>query len=131
MKRAREVDPEGLRTLGIITKPDTLLEGSDSETVYVSLARNEQVEFKHGWHVVKNQDFGKGEFDPLKRDSEETEYFETSSFKTLPPYSRGVLHLRKRLSKLLFDQIITQLPSLIRDIDQGSANCQAGLERLG
>lgn len=131
LKRARDVDPEGLRTLGIITKPDTLLAGSDSETVYVSLARNEQVEFKLGWHVVKNQDFGKGEFDPQKRDSEETEYLETSNFKTLPLYSKGVVRLRKRLSEMLFNQIRLQLPSLIEDIDQGSASCQAGLDSLG
>ncbi len=31
LKRAREVDPEGLRTLGLITKPDTLPSGSESE----------------------------------------------------------------------------------------------------
>lgn len=131
LKRAREVDPEGLRTLGIITKPDTLLGGSESEAVFVSLARNEQVEFKLGWHVVKNQDLGKGEFDPETRDREETEYFAISSFSALPAGSRGVSRLRKRLSKVLFNQIRRQLPNLIEDIEQGSASCEAALEKLG
>lgn len=131
LKRAREVDPEGLRTLGIITKPDTLLGGSESETVFVSLARNEQVEFKLGWHVVKNQDLGMGEFDPNKRDREEIEYFEMSSFKALPAASKGVSRLRQRLSKVLFNQIRRQLPNLIEDIEQGSASCEDALKRLG
>lgn len=131
LKRAREVDPEGLRTLGIITKPDTLLGGSESETVFVSLARNEQVEFKLGWHVVKNQDLGMGEFDPKKRDREEIEYFGMSSFKALPAASRGVSRLRQRLSKVLFNQIRRQLPNLIEDIEQGSASCEDALKRLG
>ncbi|MCJ1465027.1 hypothetical protein MMC07_003642 [Pseudocyphellaria aurata] len=131
LKRAREVDPEGLRTLGIITKPDTLPGGSDSEMVFLSLARNEQVEFKLGWHVVKNQDLGKGDFDPEERDKEEMEYFETSSFKTLPVTTRGVSRLRQRLSKVLFNQIRRQLPNLILEIEQGSASCEAALEKLG
>lgn len=131
LKRAREVDPEGLRTLGIITKPDTLLGGSESEMGFLSLARNEQVEFKLGWHVVKNQDLGKGEFDPDQRDREEVEYFETSSFNSLPAGSRGVSRLRQRLSIVLFNQIRRQLPNLIEDIEQGSTSCEAALEKLG
>ena len=131
LKRAREVDPEGLRTLGIITKPDTLLGGSESEAGFVSLARNEQVEFKLGWHVVKNQDLGKGEFDPEKRDREENDYFVISSFNVLPAELRGVSRLRQRLSKVLFNQIRRQLPNLIEDIEQGSASCEAALEKLG
>ena len=56
LKRARELDPEGFRTLGTITKPDNLVQGSVGETSFLSLARNEDLEFKHGWHGVKNQD---------------------------------------------------------------------------
>lgn len=130
LKRAREVDPEGLRTLGIITKPDTLLGGSESEAGFVGLARNEQVDFKLGWHVVKNQDLGKGGYDPEKRDREENEYFEISSFNALPAESRGVSQLRQRLSKVLFNQIRRQLPNQIEDIEQGSAGCEAALEKL-
>lgn len=73
LKRARELDPEGFRTLGIITKPDTLANGSVGETSFLSLARNEKFEFKHGRHVVKNQDTAKGGFDPANQDREEDE----------------------------------------------------------
>jgi GTPase SAR1 family protein len=48
LKMAREADPHGLRTLGIITKPDTLSAGSDSEADFVGLAKNEDVAFDLG-----------------------------------------------------------------------------------
>lgn len=40
LKLARAADPHGTRTLGVITKPDTLVRGSDSEAQFVSLAKN-------------------------------------------------------------------------------------------
>ncbi|KAM3558130.1 hypothetical protein MY1884_004150 [Beauveria asiatica] len=54
---ARELDPKGIRTLGLITKPDALDAGSDSEAAYVKLAQNEDVAFRLGWHVLKNRDY--------------------------------------------------------------------------
>lgn len=47
-RMAREIDPQGQRTLGIITKPDLLFEGSDSEAAFVKLAKNENIIFKMG-----------------------------------------------------------------------------------
>lgn len=131
LKRARELDPEGSRTLGIITKPDTLIKDTVGETSFLSLARNEEFEFKHGWHVIKNQDTAKGDIDPANRDKEEDEWFADSNFKTLPSVSRGVSRLRDRLSKMLFNQIREQLPGLMADITKGSADCRAKLEELG
>lgn len=131
LKRARELDPEGSRTLGIITKPDTLIKDTVGETSFLSLARNEEFEFKHGWHVVKNQDTAKGDIDPANRDKEEDEWFADSNFKTLPSVSRGVSRLRDRLSKMLFNQIREQLPGLMADITKGSVDCRAKLEELG
>ncbi|CAI4214295.1 unnamed protein product [Parascedosporium putredinis] len=37
---ARQLDPDGDRTLGLITKPDTLDPGSESEMYYLQLAQN-------------------------------------------------------------------------------------------
>ncbi|KAK4552408.1 hypothetical protein LTR86_010422 [Recurvomyces mirabilis] len=54
---ARKLDPEGLRTLGLITKPDTLSVGSESESSYLRLAQNRDVVLNLGWHVVKNRSF--------------------------------------------------------------------------
>ena len=42
---ARELDPEVNRTLGIITKPDTLHAGSNNEKAFVELAENKMLFF--------------------------------------------------------------------------------------
>lgn len=44
-KHARRLDSEGMRTLGLITKPETLDKGSDSERAYLELAQNKDVKF--------------------------------------------------------------------------------------
>lgn len=58
LRLARDADPSGDRTLGVISKPDTLVPGSESEAAFVSLAKNQEVEFRLGWHVLKNMGFG-------------------------------------------------------------------------
>ena len=50
---AREVDPQGRPTMGVITKPDTLSVGSESELAFVNLARNMDIAFRLGWHILK------------------------------------------------------------------------------
>jgi hypothetical protein len=102
LKRAREVDPQGLRTPGIITKPDQLLNGSDSEKIFFSLARNQQVEFHLGWHVVRNLDAGDQDQD---RNAVEAQFLAESNFRSLYGTNLGITHLRQRLSdgfQLLF-----------------------------
>lgn len=44
LKIAREVDPEGVRTLGVVTKVDTLEEGTDCG----DLLRNKIIPLKRG-----------------------------------------------------------------------------------
>ena len=39
LKLARAADKKGNRTLGVITKPDTLSAGSETEAMYVSLPK--------------------------------------------------------------------------------------------
>ena len=132
IKLAREVDPEGKRTLGVITKPDTLKAGSPKEKEFLALARNEDVKFHLGWHAVKNLDLGAGdEGKERDRDNEETLFFQTSNFKSLPTSSTGISSLRHRLSQVLFNQVRSELPDLIEDIQSGIATSRAALEALG
>ncbi|KAF2804533.1 uncharacterized protein BDZ99DRAFT_491056 [Mytilinidion resinicola] len=67
LKLARTADRAGTRTLGVITKPDTLIPDSESEAMYVSLARNQDVEFRLGWHVLRNMDSETGKWERLSK----------------------------------------------------------------
>lgn len=45
---AREIDPQGLRTLVLIIKPDKIDKGSENEEYYVELAQNQNVKLTLG-----------------------------------------------------------------------------------
>jgi GTPase SAR1 family protein len=131
IRKVRDVDPKGSRVLGIITKPDTLPKGSDSEKTFIALAKNEEVTFDLGWHVVRNLDSSAPDVRQASRDEQETQYFKESGFNCLPSHTVGIASLRSRLSKLLFNQIRTELPQLAIDIESQMAAATALRDRLG
>jgi len=130
-KYARELDREGLRTLGIITKPDTLHAGSDSEASFVGIAKNQDVKFKLGWHVLKNRDYDTRNCSANERDEMERHFFSQGIWASLPSTHVGIFSLKPRLSSLLKDQILTELPSLMEDVTAGVRECKDILNKLG
>lgn len=100
----------------MITKPGILVAGSQSEAMFMSLARNQDVEFRLGWHVIKNMDTEKGEWMLADRDLDEARFFSQGVWEDLARFLVGVDGLRSRLSKVLLGQIAAELPSLIDEI---------------
>jgi len=132
LRNARKVDPQGLRTLGIITKPDLLRRDSKSEEAFVTLARNEDVKFSLGWHIVKNLDSSVNQNPPQNtRDQEEAVFFEQSGFNRLPAHTLGIKFLRARLSKVLFSQVRRELPRLVEDIQIQISATRLARDKLG
>ena len=131
LRNARSVDPQGLRTLGIITKPDVLVKGSKSEEAFIALARNEVVKFSLGWHVVKNIDSAIAQSQQSTRDQQETLFFKESNFTCLPAHTLGIKFLRARLSKVLFNQIREELPQLVKDIQTHISAAKTARDKLG
>ncbi|KAK6584650.1 hypothetical protein PZA11_002874 [Diplocarpon coronariae] len=130
-QHARAVDPKGIRTLGLITKPDTLDEGSDSERFFVELAQNKDVEFRLGWHVLRNRSYATRDMTALERDKEEADFFSQGVWTNVEASQLGVARLRVRLSNVLRDQILLQLPSVLEEIEVGIKQCKDKLARLG
>lgn len=130
---AQKVDKRGSRTMGVITKPDTLVRGSGSEQQFISLAENKQVHFDLGWHVLRNLDSEtqKGSSLLSNRNAEETRFFSQGVWNTLSTSMLGIAELRKRLSDVLLQQIALELPSLIREIDQKLDDSRRQLKKLG
>ena len=131
LKRARDVDPDGLRTLGLITKPDTLPRGSDSEADFVNLASNDNVNFRLGWHLVKNRDYDSRHSSTEERDRSEERFFSEGVWMQLPRDMVGVDSLRRRLSRILLEQIRRYLPSLMNDVQSNIQECRKKLLKLG
>jgi Dynamin family len=88
----RKVDPHGARTMGIITKPDTLPEGSDMEQSFYQLAMNNRVRFRLGlgWHVLKNRDYEERHMTLEERFSSEKQFLSTGVWAALPRNQVGI-----------------------------------------
>lgn len=130
-KLAWDVDPKGVRTLGIITKPDTLRVGSENEKAFLDVAGNKDVVFRLGWHVLKNRDDDNRDCSLEERDEKERESLSQGIWMSLPSKNLGIGALKPRLSTVLKDQIVSELPNLIRDIQAGIDDCRSTLIRLG
>ncbi|TVY76848.1 Interferon-induced GTP-binding protein Mx3 [Fusarium oxysporum f. sp. cubense] len=128
---AKKADPRGTGTMGLITKPDTLDAGSPSEHYFVRLAQNIEAELKLGWHVLKNRSYEERDVTLAQRNNIEKEFLSQGLWSSIESSHCGVESLKVRLSNVLRDQILVQLPSLEQDVENGISNCAERLERLG
>ena len=131
LKLVQQIDAGGNRTLGVITKPDTLPVGSGSETAFMELARNEDITLRLGWHVLKNRSFESRNDSTEARNASEKAFFEQGVWRSLSRSMVGVSALQARLSKVLLRQIQAELPSLVKDIEKGVEASQIALRKLG
>ncbi|XP_053724613.1 interferon-induced GTP-binding protein Mx-like [Synchiropus splendidus] len=133
LKMAQTVDPEGERTLGILTKPDLVDKGT--EQTVVDIVRNEVVPLKKGYMIVRCR--GQKEITdqvPLTEAIErEKAFFKDHAFFDVL-YSDGqatVPKLAEKLTLELVHHIELSLPRLEEQIEEKLAQTQAELERYG
>uniref|UniRef100_A0A7N8WU33 Interferon-induced GTP-binding protein Mx n=1 Tax=Mastacembelus armatus TaxID=205130 RepID=A0A7N8WU33_9TELE len=133
LKMSQEVDPDGERTLGILTKPDLVDKGTE-ETV-VQIVHNEIIHLKKGYMIVKCR--GQKEITEKVSLTEATErekaffkdhmYFHTlynDDYATVPK-------LAEKLTLELVHHIENSLPRLEEQIEEKLAQTQAELDRYG
>ena len=117
LEMAEEHDPDGQRTLGVLTKPDLVDPGAESAVMDILKGRSHQL--KLGWCVVKNPG-QKG----LDNPSTDRYIEEKSFFKTKEPWNyvdkdqAGVEALRGRLVGLLAEMIEREFPKVVNSIVQ-------------
>ena len=78
LKQCQTIDPSGRRALGIITKPDTLTEGTANQRSWLDLAQNRDIYFELGWHMVKNRSDLEGSKSFSQRNTAERQFFSKS-----------------------------------------------------
>ncbi|KAI0004030.1 P-loop containing nucleoside triphosphate hydrolase protein [Xylariaceae sp. FL0662B] len=130
-KFARNIDPSGQRTLGLITKPDKIDSGSDSESYYLELAQNRNVKLHLGWHVLRNRGHTTATDTIEERDERESKFFTESAWNALDPSQVGVEALRGRLRQVLWNLIQNGLPGVKTDVQAGIKDCKTKLAHLG
>lgn len=129
----REVDPQGTRTLGIITKPDTLSRGSEQEQSFLILAKNKntKVKFHLGWHVLKNRSYEERDSSLADRNVSESKFLAQGIWSSLPPSRVGITTLVPKLCDILSNHNLSQMPSFIADTKSAFKDTSADLLKLG
>jgi len=129
--KVKGFDPQGARSLGIITKPDLLDAGSETENTFINLAKNDTVKLKLGWHVVKNRSSRQIELSHAERDLDERNFFDTSAWKSLARTDVGIDALVSKLADMLYKHICKELPTIITKIRDTTLSTEAKLATLG
>ncbi|KIX94518.1 uncharacterized protein Z520_09904 [Fonsecaea multimorphosa CBS 102226] len=130
-KYAKKMDPFGHRTLGIITKPDTLDPGSTNQKEYQERVLTDDGELKLGWHMLRNRDYSSRHCSAAERDYAEEAFFQQEGWNALPKGRVGVKSLRTRLSRILLSHISKELPQLLTDVQSGISECESRLQKFG
>nr|XP_057933695.1 interferon-induced GTP-binding protein Mx-like [Doryrhamphus excisus] len=133
LKMAQEVDPEGERTLGILTKPDLVDKGT--ETTVVDIVHNQVIHLRKGYMIVRCR--GQQEITEKVSLSEAIErekaYFTDHPYFN-PLYNEGhatVPKLAEKLTLELVHHIERSLPRLEEQIVEKLSQTQAELEKCG
>lgn len=110
LEHAKELDPEGDRTLGVFTKPDLIDKGAEKPVL--DMLRGKRSGIKLGWNIVRNpgqQDLNEGK---TGRRSEKTFFKEVSPWNTVEKDKLGIESLRDRLQQILNSHIRREFPKV-------------------
>lgn len=129
LKLAREVDPEGTRTIGVLTKIDLMDVGTD----VVDILAGRVIPLRLGYVPVVNR--GQRDIENNKAISSaldaEREFFENhSSYRSKAQYC-GTPFLARKLNTILMHHIRNTLPEIKARIGASLAKYQAELSQLG
>ncbi|RIA95861.1 P-loop containing nucleoside triphosphate hydrolase protein [Glomus cerebriforme] len=129
---AKKADKQGLRTLGVLTKPDTIEEGTHH--IWVKIMRGDAHNLALGYYVVRNPKpielKDRITFDEARRN--EKKFFEEEEpWRSFHLRERlGVDHLQKKLSDLLIHAIKRNLPSIKKEIEDKLEKIQYELDQI-
>ena len=129
LQLAREVDPAGDRTVGVITKLDLMDSGTDA----VDMLSGRVIPLKLGFVGVVNRsqaDIVAGKAISAAAKSEK-KFFETHEKYSRMASKMGVRYLLKRLNQVLLDHIRTCLPDLRARINRIALRTQEELASYG
>lgn len=134
IQRARKFDKAGVRTVGIITKPDLINKGTESRIA--SLAKNlDRVKLKLGFFLLKNpspSDINEG-LSWEERQRQETRFFNSSPWKEqdLDKTRVGIDNLRNFLQQLLDNHIEYELPKVRKELESLLRVTESELAHIG
>ncbi|KAG6917243.1 hypothetical protein DXG01_003275 [Tephrocybe rancida] len=131
---AKLYDPEGKRTVGVLTKPDRIPTGEEPN--WVSIIRNEKEPLENGWYCVKqpsSSQISSGMTWAQARKSEDEFFLSTAAWSGLDTIYQKYLrtgNLVERLSSILSDLISKRLPEIQDEIEKSIVATREALQNL-
>jgi len=132
IKMAREHDPNGERTVGIITKPDLVNKGTEEKLVRV--ANNEDnIKLKLGFFLLKNPSPEELKENPTMamRSRSEISFFSREAWAGIDSDRTGALKLRVYLQELLDAHLERELPKVQKEMKKKLGEIEDSLRLLG
>ncbi|KAI3453181.1 hypothetical protein Pfo_009844 [Paulownia fortunei] len=129
IKLAREVDPTGERTFGVLTKLDLMDKGTNA----LDVLEGRSYRLMHPWVGIVNRsqaDINKN-VNMISARQKEREYFESSPEYGHLAHKMGSEYLAKLLSQHLEKVIRQRIPSIIALINKTIDELNAELDRIG
>ncbi|RCI14100.1 hypothetical protein L249_8074 [Ophiocordyceps polyrhachis-furcata BCC 54312] len=129
LKLAEVADPDGTRTMGVLTKPDLATEKATRDAV-MELILGKRSKLKLGYYVVKNRSADDGTSTLAERSASETAFFLS------PPWTNasercGIVALKGRLRHLLTSVSKQEFPHVKAEVEQRLYSRKADLETMG
>ena len=131
LERASKVDPNGKRTVGVLTKPDLVDDGGEVEIVEVLLNRKKPL--LHGYYMLKNpsqKQLMEGQLTQVEYRKNELEWLNNSEY-AQHAERLGVKRLGTALTGMLVSRIHECLPDMFRDVKKKLTEVQKHLTALG
>ncbi|OQE16540.1 hypothetical protein PENFLA_c027G00286 [Penicillium flavigenum] len=103
IQMASDIDPEGGRTLRILTKPDLVDKGAEHKVI--QLIHDGNANGQLGWILVRNLGQKQLQAGNVDRDAEERMFYQHAPWDRVPPENYGISALTARLQELLTSNV--------------------------
>ncbi|KAG0645619.1 Interferon-inducible Mx [Hyphodiscus hymeniophilus] len=126
---AKVLDPKGLRTLGVLTKPDLIDDGTEQNVM--DLVNGKRNPLHYGYCIVRNRGQSELSSNSKTRGAKEKEFFSAEPWSRLDPDRVGTPALQRRLQQMLIGLTRREFPKVQIQISKELSSCRKHLESLG
>jgi GTPase SAR1 family protein len=134
MELIKQHDPDGERTLGILTKVDLMNEGTDVSHLLENRGISKSLQLQYGYFAIKNRNKIESDSKTIQEGYQiESDYFARHPIYSQPKYrdSVGTPALCHQLSQILVKSLKRSFPNLLEKIHQQIAETSKQLQALG
>ena len=129
LSMAKEVDSQGQRTLGVLTKPDLVDKGAEGDII--NLVQGRKHKLRLGFCVVRNRGQNEAHISTQERHRNEMSFFSSGPLSVIAKDRLGIPALQARLRELLNDITQREFPHVRREINNMLSRCENDLQNLG